>query len=138
MDTARVIALNLPGRDQLLPGQSADDADRFLHCLPEFRGQQRSGLSSPSIELKMSDSLVFLSTEAADDPLADVAGQMQSEIPRGVLIFAATEPNLVVRQHVEAGLDAPDELSQAVYGARENQRFQGWAFHAVSLANGFR
>jgi hypothetical protein len=135
MDPAHLVALNVPERDQLVRRQSGDDADRFLYSLAQSRGEGRPGWSTAGVELEMADAFVVLTSESADDPLPDIAGKMQGEIADRVLILAAAQPDLIVSQLVEAGLDASDKLSQAVNGAPENQGFDGCFFHHVSLAN---
>jgi hypothetical protein len=94
--------LDIVDGDQFLCAQAADDCDRFLYSPAQLGSQCGAGLTTARVELKMPNACVFRASQSADDPLANVAGEVQSQVPGSVLIFTgarrsgATHPDLIV------------------------------------------
>ena len=101
---------------EALHWQRADHAGRFTHCRVQFGCELGRLQTSARGELGVAIANVRLVADAANDPLANVAAQMQHDVSDRVLIVAVARPHLFGGQPPQAILDAPAQGQQLLGG----------------------
>jgi hypothetical protein len=60
--------------------------------------------------------MIHLPANAMQNPLPDIAVQMQQQVADGIRIRRVAQPQLFGSQHLDASLDAPHQLRQLLRG----------------------
>ena len=97
--------------------ERGDDSGRFFDGASKMREKVLSGMAGARSELLVTFSQIRRAAETRDDPLPNVAGEVQREIANRIFVFAAAGPDLVLREASEAGFDSRRELAQRFHGS---------------------
>lgn len=94
--TADGVTLNLEGREQIGVGETRKDLGCLLHGCAELLKERRSWNYFPLIEFDRPIASVVEAVERCDQPLADVAVQMQEQISDAIAGGIGTPPDLFI------------------------------------------
>lgn len=133
----RAVGLRVDSVEQPFFGDGAEDAARLIERREEAAAGlgQRGGWSDGEFVVALAD--VRLAVDAVQNPLADVAFEMQQQIGDGVLVISAATPGLLLSKLLQAA----DDLLPGAFGAGVGEGeevlgdgLHGWNFTARPLA----
>src|SRR6185503_12418372 len=101
-----VIALNPPGLEQVCCVDVGEHDVGFFNSAAKSTREIRTRPSIALIELLLPLSPMGCSTNPADDPLAEVAVEMQDQIADAVRLVVGSPPHVLGRKSVDGLLDA--------------------------------
>lgn len=124
------VVLNVASLGQASFGERLDQGAGLLDGSAEIPQQLFFAGAAASRELSVAMAQVRLASDAMENPLADVTGQMKAEIAARVGTVASTQPELLVAELLDAGLDALVRLAHSDGGTLEEISLDSHAFDA--------
>ncbi len=131
-----VEALDAAAFDKLFGGKAGEDSFGFGHSFLELGKNFGFGAAAVVGEFQRAVTDVFSAADAGDDPLADVAGEMEhqvgdavhfrsGDVGRGWRLNGWPPPDLVVGELVNTVLDFVAPFGERVTGGGEKESGQG-------------
>lgn len=130
-----VVFLDLDGFGEAGGIEAIDDGDGFGDDGGELRGEFGCGRTGASGEFGIASAKVGLAADAGEDPLSNVAAEMEDEVAGRVFVLAAAGPDLVVGEAAEAIVDARGELLELARRAIREEAIDG-RVHFLSIEGG--
>ncbi len=121
-----LVVLRPDDAKQLVLRHRLDHLAGAPHCLVQTLGQLLLRPPAARSELFISLADVRLASDAVEDPLADVAGEMETEVANGVGSLGGALPDLLIVEKGEAGVDAGEILAELGDGEFEENLFRGY------------
>lgn len=124
-----ILALDADTRSQACRRKDGDDGAGLAHGGAEAVAKFVRAEAAAGGEFRIAIPHVRCAAHTRDDPLPQIAGQMQNQVAGCVLILASAKPELLRAEPADAIVDARSELIQPADGAVEEDAFQG-GFHS--------
>ena len=105
------VALHDQRRYQPLGRERRDHGGCRVHGFAQVGAELRRGGAAARREFAVAVARVRQAADAADDPLTQVAAQVQHQVADGIFVLPATRPHLLRRELAKARLYARSQLA---------------------------